>query len=76
MQKHPIQQINFGTTAIPLLLESFLLSNRVQSSRKNLIKDGGKKALPPVFPPVTSPNLEMIPQNFIRFYFNPFSILF
>ena len=37
---------------------------------------GGKRALPTSFPPVTSRNVGINPQNFLTFSFNPFLILF
>ena len=69
------QQINFGTTGIPLLLQSFFISIGVQSSGNNLIKDGWQKDTPSSFPPETSPKLGTTPQNLITFRFNPFSSL-
>ena len=37
--------------------------------------EGGKKALPTSFSPVTSTNVEFGPINFLTFSFTPFSIL-
>ena len=36
---------------------------------------GGKKALPTSFSSVTSTNVEITPQNFLTFSFNPFTTL-
>ena len=40
------------------------------------IQDGGGQKGPPTsFPPVTSANVEIRPQNFLTFSFNPFATL-
>ena len=41
----------------------------------NPIEDGGQKGPPTSFPPVTSTNVRISPQNFLTFSLNPFATL-